>query len=134
MDIKNHITTLGAVLSEGDFALDPLDLITILVIMAAMFLLINSRYLKLPSTIGLMILALCLSLFVVLGEWLFSTLNEVATSIMSEYEFSKILLQVMLSFLLFAGALQIDLGKLGEEKWPVFTLATLGTLISTFIV
>jgi len=116
MDIKNHITTLGAVLSEGGFALDPLDLITILVIMAAMFLLINSRYLKLPSTIGLMILALCLSLFVVLGEWLFSTLNEVATSIMSEYEFSKILLQVMLSFLLFAGALQIDLRKLGEEK------------------
>ncbi len=134
MDILNYINTLGAIFSDSAYTLDPLDLITILVIMAAMFLLINSRYLKLPSTIGLMILALCLSLFVVLGEWLFKTLNDVAFSIMTEYQFSKILLQVMLSFLLFAGALQIDLRKLEEEKWPIFTLATLGTLISTFVV
>lgn len=114
--------------------MDVLDVITILVIMAALFTLINAKVLKLPSTIGLMILALGLSIFVVLGESLFRTLKELAVSIMTEYNFSDVLLNVMLSFLLFAGALQIDLKKLGEEKWTVFLLATFGVLISTFIV
>ncbi|MFC2111525.1 cation:proton antiporter, partial [Bacteroidota bacterium] len=110
------------------------DLITLLIVMAAAFTLINVRYLKLPSTIGLMILALCLSLFVVLGEVVFSTLNSLAHTIMSEYKFSDVLFKVMLSFLLFAGALEVDLKKLGEEKWPILILATAGTLLSTFIV
>jgi len=114
--------------------LDVLDLITLLVIMAAFFLLINVRYIKLPSTIGLMILALCLSLFVILGEYVFSTLNSLAHSIMSDYQFSDVLFKVMLSFLLFAGALEVDLRKLGEEKWPILILATVGVLISTFVV
>ena len=70
--------------------MDVLDLITLLVIMAALFLLINTRYLKLPSTIGLMVLALGLSVFVILGEQLFRALREIATSIMEEYKFSNI--------------------------------------------
>lgn len=118
---------LGAVL-------DVLDFITLLTIMAAFFLLINVRYLKLPSTIGLMILALCLSLFIIFGELIFSTLNNLATSLMQDYNFSEVLFQVMLSFLLFAGALEMDLRKLGEEKWKILILATVGVLMSTFIV
>ena len=79
---------------------------------------------KLPSTIGLMILALCLSVFVVLGEQIFSTLRRLAEGIMTEYNFSDVLLNVMLSFLLFAGALEINLRKLREEKWVILVLAT----------
>lgn len=114
--------------------MEVLDFITLLIFMAAFFTLINVKYLKLPSTIGLMLLALGLSLFIILGEWVFSTLNELATDLMTEYDFSKVLFQVMLSFLLFAGALDVNLNKLGENKWPILILATVGVLISTFFI
>jgi Na+:H+ antiporter len=111
-----------------------LDFITILIVLAAFFLLMNVKYLRLPSTIGLMIMALSLSLFIIFGEVIFSTLKEMATDLMTKYDFSEVLFQVMLSFLLFAGALEMDLGKLGEEKWMILILATVGVLISTFVV
>ena len=111
-----------------------LDFITILIVLAAFFLLMNVKFLKLPSTIGLMIMALSLSLFIIFGEVIFSTLKDMATDLMTKYDFSKVLFQVMLSFLLFAGALEMDLGKLGEEKWMILILATVGVLISTFVV
>jgi CPA1 family monovalent cation:H+ antiporter len=111
-----------------------LDFITMLVIMAAFFLLINARYLRLPSTIGLMILALSLSLFIIFGEIVFSTLKELSVNLMAEYNFSDVLFKVMLSFLLFAGALEMDLRTLGEEKWTIVILATIGVVVSTFVV
>lgn len=111
-----------------------LDFITILIVLAAFFLLMNVKYLKLPSTIGLMIMALSLSLFIIFGEVVFSALKEMATDLMTKYDFSVVLFQVMLSFLLFAGALEMDLGKLGEEKWMILILATVGVLISTFVI
>ncbi len=111
-----------------------LDFITLLIIIAAFFLLINVRYLKLPSTIGLMILALSLSLFIIFGEQLFSTLKILSTDLMEKYNFSDVLFKVMLSFLLFAGALEMDLATMGKEKWTILVLATLGVIISTFIV
>lgn len=114
--------------------MDVLDFITLLIILAAFFLLINVKYLKLPSTIGLMIMALSLSLFIIFGEVIFRTLKTLAEQLMTEYNFSQVLFKVMLSFLLFAGALELDLRKLGEEKWVIFILATMGVLISTFVV
>lgn len=114
--------------------MEVLDFITILIVLAAFFLLMNVKYLKLPSTIGLMIMALSLSLFIIFGEVIFSTLKDMATDLMTKYDFSKVLFQVMLSFLLFAGALEMDLGKLGEEKWMILILATVGVVISTFVI
>lgn len=114
--------------------MEVLDFITILIVLAAFFLLMNVKYLKLPSTIGLMIMALSLSLFIIFGEVFFSALKDMATDLMTKYDFSEVLFQVMLSFLLFAGALEMDLGKLGEEKWMILILATVGVIISTFVV
>ena len=114
--------------------MEVLDFITVLVVLAAFFLFVNVKVLKLPSTIGLMILALSLSLFIIFGEVVFSALKLLANDLMTEYDFSKVLFQVMLSFLLFAGALELDLRKLGEEKWIILILATTGVLISTFVV
>jgi len=111
-----------------------LDFITVLIVLAAFFLLMNVKFLKLPSTIGLMIMALSLSLFIIFGEVIFSTLKDMAEGLMTKYDFSEVLFQVMLSFLLFAGALEMDLGKLGEEKWMILILATVGVLISTFVI
>lgn len=113
--------------------MEVLDFITLLIITAAVFTLINIKWLKLPSTIGLMLLAIGLSLCVSIGRWMFDALDVLVIDVMTEYDFSKVLFQVMLSFLLFAGALELDLRKLGEEKWPIFILATVGVLISTFV-
>ncbi|MEQ6165662.1 MULTISPECIES: sodium:proton antiporter [unclassified Ekhidna] len=111
-----------------------LELITLLIFMAAAFTLINITVLKLPSTIGLMLIALIMSLTIlVLGQFV-PSITEGAEHIIAEFDFEEVLMNVMLNFLLFAGALSTNLGQLIEERVPVLILATLGTLMSTFIV
>lgn len=111
-----------------------LDLITLLIFLAAGFTLINITVLRLPSTIGLMIIALVMSLTILLLGYFFPFITEGAEKIVEGFDFQEVLMNVMLNFLLFAGALSIDLSKLMEERIPVLVLATLGTLMSTFIV
>jgi len=111
-----------------------LDLITLLIFLAAVFTFINVNYLKLPSTIGLMIIALILSVLILISGYIFPEITDLAISIVSEFDFKEVLLDVMLSFLLFAGALSIDVKRLKEERWPILIFATVGVLISTFII
>jgi CPA1 family monovalent cation:H+ antiporter len=111
-----------------------LDLITLLIFLAAVFTFINVNYLKLPSTIGLMIIALVLSVLILLSGYIFPEITDLAISIVSEFDFKEVLLDVMLSFLLFAGALSIDVKRLKEERWPILIFATVGVLISTFVI
>lgn len=102
------------------------ELIATLVSLAALFTFINVHYLKLPSTIGLMVLALFLSGAVMTLSFGMPAVLETARSILRDYDFSRVLLDIMLSFLLFAGALEVNLRKLREEKWPILLLATGG--------
>ncbi|MEM7551092.1 MAG: sodium:proton antiporter [Bacteroidota bacterium] len=111
-----------------------LDLITLLVVLAAAFTYLNIHFLKLPSTIGLMILAMTMSVTIIIAGYFIPELQQAAIDIMTKFEFTEVLLNVMLSFLLFAGALEVDLKTLREEKWTILLLATAGVLISTFIV
>lgn len=111
-----------------------LELITLLIFIAALFTLLNITVLKLPSTIGLMLIALFMSLGILILGTIFPSLTSSAKGIMSSFDFKEVLLDVMLNFLLFAGALSINLNKLLEEKIPVLILATVGTLLSTGIV
>lgn len=110
-----------------------LEVLTLLIFLASAFTYINLKYLKLPYTIGMMILALFMSLGIELLGYFYPHITEVARSIVKQVDFSEVLLNIMLSFLLFASALHINLKKLAEEKWPIFTLATVGVLISTVI-
>ena len=111
-----------------------LDLITLLVFMAAVFSLINITLLKLPSTIGLMVIAMVMSILIMLVGQIYPPISQAAVHIMEEFDFKEVLLHVMLSFLLFAGAVSINLKKLLEEKWPILILATVGVMVSTFLV
>ncbi|MFY0601803.1 MAG: sodium:proton antiporter [Cyclobacteriaceae bacterium] len=111
-----------------------LDLITLLIFMAAVFTLVNITVLKLPSTIGLMAIALMMSVIILGLGFLFPAVTGAAEHIVEAFDFKEVLLGVMLNFLLFAGALSVNLNTLLEEKWPVLVLATVGTLLSTFIV
>lgn len=114
--------------------MDILDLISLLIFMSAAFTLVNITYLKLPHTIGLMVIALVMSLLVLLLGLVYPPVTQLAMNVMGEFDFKEVLLNVMLSFLLFAGAISINLRMLLQEKWPILILATIGVLVSTFTV
>jgi CPA1 family monovalent cation:H+ antiporter len=107
--------------------------IALLLVFAALGSYINKRFFRLPATIGLMVLALMGSLATI-GLNRFGIVNLAATSAaLQQIDFSDILLHGMLSFLLFAGALHIDLSELKKRRVLVGTLATFGVVIATFV-
>ncbi len=110
------------------------NLITIIVVLTSLFGYINFRFIKLPGTIGIMIISLAASLAIIaMGSFkpdLFAATNHFIGSI----DFDTALMDVMLSFLLFAGAIHIDLERLKKQKLAVMTFATIGILISTFLI
>ena len=114
--------------------MDVLELSTVLLLLASVFSIINLRILKLPQTIGLMVLAIVLSVFVLAAGLIFPSFLEAVTSLTKRFDFSTLLINVMLPFLLFAGAITIDLKELLKDKVTILFLATFGVLFSTFAV
>ncbi len=109
-------------------------IITELVVLAAVFGYINVRYIKLPTTIGLMVITILFTLGVFVLSFFDDTLLNAEKFIISQVDFKTVLLDIMLSFLLFAGALHTNFEQLKIQRWPVLIFATLGTLVSTFLV
>ncbi|CAN5787958.1 sodium:proton antiporter [soil metagenome] len=113
--------------------MDLLTIITILIIVSAVFSYLNERIIKLPAVIGLVTISMVVSvLILVMGKTDNGLTNAIETFAQS-IDFSKVLLNIMLGFLLFAGALHFDYQKLKEQRSPVFLLSTLGVIISTGI-
>ena len=111
-----------------------LELSTILLCLASIFSLINIRLLKLPQTIGLMVLALMLSVVVTIIGAVFPLVFETVNEITKEFDFSELLVNVMLPFLLFAGAISVNVHELLKDKVTILLLACFGVLFSTFAV
>jgi CPA1 family monovalent cation:H+ antiporter len=107
---------------------------SIIFTIAAIFNYINYKWLKLPTTIGLMILSLILIIPITLSEVVFPDFYRFFCDIIVNADFKTLLLDGILSFLLFAGALHVNLGALAKEKKSILLFATLGVLISTFLV
>ncbi|MCH8269336.1 MAG: sodium:proton antiporter [Acidobacteria bacterium] len=114
--------------------MDLFNIIAILITLAAVFSYINHRYIGLPVTIGVMLIALAMSLMLNLLGWFGLGVEQQAVIWLASIDFDKTLLHGMLSFLLFAGALHIDINDLAERKWTIGTLATVGTLLSSLLV
>lgn len=110
------------------------EILSILIVLAAVFAYINHRWIKWPPTIGIMVLSLVCSILLAAFGSSHSLLSDKAVQLASSIDFREVLLNFMLSFLLFAGAIHIDAGKLKKERWPILILSTLGILISTFFV
>jgi CPA1 family monovalent cation:H+ antiporter len=106
----------------------------LLMTLTAVFSYLNERYLRLPTTIGVMVASLTASLVLILLGQFGLGLADWARTLLEEVDFSALLMKGMLSFLLFAGALHVDLGDLLERRRTVFSLATVGVLTSTFLV
>ena len=110
------------------------NVLAILVTLAAVFSYVNHRYIRLPNTIGLMLISLLVSLGLIALGLLGLGLEEDARHLLENIDFDETLLHGMLSFLLFAGALHVNLGDLAKQKWLIGTLATFGVVGSTFII
>lgn len=107
---------------------------SILIVLSALFGYINIRFLKLPNTIGLMVIAILFTVGLFLTSFVNSSLLHFAENLIGEIDFKTVLLDVMLGFLLFAGAMHTNFDQLKVQRWPVILFATVGVLTSTFLV
>ncbi len=129
----HYIRTTPAPSWMRDFTM--FNLVALLLVLTAIFAYFNYRYTKLPTTIGVMAGALILSMLVIGLDWLgFPAFKAYEESALRSLDFTATLMQGMLSFLLFAGALHVDLNKLKNQFWQIGGLAIIGTIASTLLV
>jgi len=104
--------------------------------LAAVFGYLNHRFLRLPPAIGLVVIALTVSICVILLDIVSDrlALGPAVRAILERIDFDDTLMKGMLSFLLFAGALHVDLNELLNRKWAIASIATVGVVLATFIV
>ena len=115
--------------------MDILSISSVLLTVSALFAYVNYRYIKLPTTIGIMVVSLVFSVvLVILSKLGFENGIDVAQSLVKQIDFNQALMNGMLAFLLFAGAMHVDLSELYQNKWVVGLLASLGVIASTFMV
>lgn len=108
---------------------------SLLVVISALFAWLNDRFIRLPTTIGIMVIAMAFSvLLLALGAA--GTLDplRLGADWLTEIDFKRTLMDGMLAFLLFAGALHVDLKRLVQSRLIIGLLATAGVLISTTLI
>ncbi len=110
------------------------DIIAILITLSALFSWVNYRFLKLPTAIGLMLIALLMSLSLLLPLPFTDGFERDVEEMLKSIDFDETVLHGMLSFLLFAGALHVNLYDLAKQKWVIGILATAGVLGATILV
>lgn len=112
------------------------DIAAILLGLSAVFGYLNHKYLRLPHTIGLVVIALAASMAIVIYDALVETsqVAENVTGALKEIDFHAALMEGMLSVLLFAGAVHVDFSELAERKWAIGLMASVGVITSTFVI
>jgi CPA1 family monovalent cation:H+ antiporter len=111
------------------------EVISIVLAITALIAWLNARFLKLPSTIGVMAAALMLSAAALLLDRLgLDAPHAFGAKLLGTFSFSEVLMQGMLSVLLFAGALQVDLRELAAYRWQIALLAFGGTVAAALLV
>jgi CPA1 family monovalent cation:H+ antiporter len=110
------------------------DVLAVLIGISALFSWLNDRYLKLPNAIGLMLIALLFSLALLLPFPFARELEQEVQRMLDSIDFGEALLQGMLGFLLFAGALHVDLSELAKHKWAIAILASASVIGATVLI
>jgi len=113
--------------------MDALSAAGALITLAALFSWLNHRYIRQPVSVAMLLFSLALSLVLVTLGKLGVDSTWLARQAIGTIELDRALLDGMLSFLLFAGALHVDLAELAKRKWAIAFLASLGVLISAFL-
>ena len=108
---------------------------SVIIVLAAVFSYVNVRYVKLPMTIGIMVIAMIVSVGIRLfGGDIFAGLTHRLESLLQGFDFTEILMGAMLNFLLFAGALHINISDLKAFKLPIITYATVSVVLSAIFI
>lgn len=107
---------------------------SILIVLSALFSYLNSRYLKLPPAIGIMLLAILTSIALLALGKTYPDFSTYFSALVSSIDFPSVLMGAMLNFLLFAGAIHISMQDLAKQRLPILILSTLGVIVSTFLV
>jgi len=113
--------------------MDTFTTIAILFTISSLISYINNRYVKLPGTIGIMVIAIVISILILISGKIFPEAFNFFKEVTSSVDFTRTLLDVMLAFLLFASALHFDFEKLKAQKLPILILSTVGVVGSTTI-
>jgi CPA1 family monovalent cation:H+ antiporter len=108
-------------------------IITLLVIVSAVYSYLNARVFKMPGTVGIVSIAVCVSAVTVVVDKLNPGAAVYLTSLAKNINFSGTVLNIMLGFLLFAGAFNLNNRKLKREMMPVLVLSTISVIFSTVI-
>lgn len=114
--------------------MDLFAVISIIIVLSALFGYINVRFFKLPNTIGMMVIAILFTLVLIGSSYFTDFFLNSATRIIEQIDFETLLLKVMLGFLLFAGAMHTNFDQLRVQRLPVLVFSTIGVLVSTFLV
>ena len=118
--------------------MDLFDAIAILITLAAVFRYCNVRFIRLPPSIALMLMSLTVAVALMIAGWVWPGLGHGVEQQVRQWvggmNFGTFLMKYLLGFLLFAGALHVNLGDLMRSRWAIATFATLGVIGSTFAV
>lgn len=107
---------------------------SVLIVLSALFSFINSRFLKLPPAIGIMLLAILTSISLVGLNHTVPAFSQYFSGLVAQIDFPGVLMGAMLNFLLFAGAIHVSLQELHKQRMPILILSTVGVILSTFLV
>ena len=110
------------------------EVFVFIICLAAVFSYINHKFIKWPPTVGIMVLSLATSALLVIAANLLPMQSKGLIHIITSIDFHSLLMNGMLSFLLFAGSMHIDARSLKKQRLPILSLATFGILISTFLI
>jgi CPA1 family monovalent cation:H+ antiporter len=113
-----------------------LEILALLLLLSATFGFLNNRYLRLPHTVGLVVIALAASLALLAIDAMFAgfAADDAVRGVLLEIDFHATVMEGMLGVLLFAGAVHVNISDLLERKWAIGSLATVGVLMSTFLI
>jgi CPA1 family monovalent cation:H+ antiporter len=108
---------------------------SVLIVLASLFAYLNLRFLKLPGTIGIMIIAMLVSVGIrLVGDSYFPDTTREFFQLIRAFDFNEILMGAMLNFLLFAGALHVNISDLRDQKLPIMIYSTISVVLSAFII
>src|SRR5690606_16108140 len=108
---------------------------SVLSVLASLFAYVNHKFLKLPSTLGIMLMAIIVSMVIRIGgNYFFPELSKDFHRFVFGFDFPEVLMGAMLNFLLFAGAIHVNFADLKEQRLPILIFSTLGMILSTFII
>ncbi len=110
------------------------ELIALLLTLTAVFGYLNAKVNRFPTTIGVMLFALVFSVVLILLGSVSPAIRDTARDIVGQIDFNEALMQTMLCFLLFAGALHVNLDDLRQQRRVIGIMASVGVVISTFLI